>query len=84
MKIDFESFRKNGFLEIQDLIDVKQIKKIISSSKKVFSGKYSTQIKPDKIWWKKGDGSKVPRLISNAWRADYDIASLVLSKKYQR
>tara|TARA_B100001250_G_C19759574_1_gene771788 strand:- start:206 stop:952 length:747 start_codon:yes stop_codon:yes gene_type:complete len=84
MNLDFQSFKNNGFIEIRNVIDDRLIKKVADRSKKVFSGKFSTKIKPDKIWWKKGDSKNIPRLISNAWRADDEIASLVLSKKISK
>lgn len=80
--LNYKKFEKDGFLEIHNIIDIKKLNKIHKKYKKIFFNReYSTGIHPDKVWWKKGDSNKIPRFIANAWKADYDIKSLVLSKK---
>jgi ectoine hydroxylase-related dioxygenase (phytanoyl-CoA dioxygenase family) len=80
--LDYKKYKKDGFIEIHNVINVKKIEKIKKKFKKIFlNQEYSTGIHPDKVWWRKGDSNKIPRFIANAWKADHDIASLVLSKK---
>ena len=80
--LNYDKFNKDGFIEINNIIDIKKLNKIKRKFKKIFFNReYSTGIHPDKVWWKKGDSNNIPRFIANAWKADYDIKSLVLSKQ---
>jgi ectoine hydroxylase-related dioxygenase (phytanoyl-CoA dioxygenase family) len=85
MKYNFNNkikeFNKKGYVVFENVIDLKDLKKIKSNFKKNFYGKYSTSIVPDKIKWKPGrDSLKIPRSLCNVWKSDLNIAKVVLSK----
>ena len=80
--IDIKKFDENGFIEIKKLIDLKDLNKIKKKYKKIFDGKYSTEVVPDKIKWVKGrDANDIPRSLCNVWKSEIDIAKIVLSAK---
>ena len=80
--IDIKKFDENGFIEIKKLIDLKDLNKIKKKYKKIFDGKYSTDVVPDKIKWVKGrDANDIPRSLCNVWKSEIDIAKIVLSAK---
>ena len=77
-----DKFKRDGFVEIENFFEKKEIKNLNSKYKKIFSGEYQTGVVPDKIKWVKGrDKNNIPRSLCNVWKSDYDIAKIVLSKK---
>ena len=70
MKYNFNNkikeFNKKGYVVFENVIDLKDLKKIKSNLKKNFYGKYSTSIVTDKIKWKPGrDSLKILRTLCN-------------------
>ena len=79
--VELKKYHNDGFLEIKNFFNLIELNKIVKKFKKIYKGEYSTNIAPDKRWWAGRNSDKIPRLLANAWKADYDIASIVLSKK---
>ena len=79
-KKDF--FNKNGFVIFENVLNKNELNKVRKKYKKIFKGHYETGVVPDKIKWVYGrDKNNIPRSVCNAWKSDYDVARVVLSKK---
>jgi len=77
-----EFFNKNGFVIFENVLNKNELNKVRKKYKKIFKGHYETGIVPDKIKWVYGrDKNNIPRSVCNAWKSDYDVARVVLSKK---
>ena len=77
-----EFFHKNGFVVFENVLNKNELNKVRKKYKKIFQGHYETGVVPDKIKWIYGrDKNNVPRSVCNAWKSDYDVARVVLSKK---
>ena len=78
-------FFKNGFLTIDNIVDVKLLRKVEKNYKKIFSGAYSTGVVPDKIKWKQNrDPNNIPRSLCNVWKSNVDVAKIVLLKEISK
>ncbi|MDC6482018.1 phytanoyl-CoA dioxygenase family protein, partial [Pelagibacteraceae bacterium] len=78
-------FFKNGFLTIDNIVDVKLLRKVEKNYKKIFSGTYSTGVVPDKIKWKQNrDPNNIPRSLCNVWKSNIDVAKIVLLKEISK
>ena len=77
-----EFFNKNGFVVFENVLNKNDLNKVRQKYKKIFKGQYETGVVPDKIKWVYGrDKNNIPRSVCNAWKSDYDVARVVLSKK---
>ena len=77
-----EFFNKNGFVIFENVLNKNDLNKVRKKYKKIFKGQYETGVVPDKIKWVYGrDKNNIPRSVCNAWKSDYDVARVVLSKK---
>jgi ectoine hydroxylase-related dioxygenase (phytanoyl-CoA dioxygenase family) len=78
-KDQIEQFKEDGFLIVDQLIDDKKVEKIRNCFERLFRGEFETGVRPDEVNWqeKTGDHS-LTRQICNAWKADRDIAEVVL------
>ena len=77
-----EFFNKNGFVIFENVLNKNDLNKVRKKYKKIFKGHYETGVVPDKIKWVYGrDKNNIPRSVCNAWKSDYDVARVVLSKK---
>ena len=77
-----EFFNKNGFVIFENVLNKNELNKVRKKYKKIFKGHYETGVVPDKIKWVYGrDKNNIPRSVCNAWKSDYDVARVVLSKK---
>ncbi len=82
MKIDLQKFNRDGFLELSNVFNKKELFKVKKNYKNLFNGQYSTGVVPDKIKWVKGrDKNNIPRSLCNVWKSDFEVAKIVLSKK---
>ena len=81
MKNYINKFKKDGFVVFKNIVKLSELKKIEKNYKKIFNGKYSTNVVPDKIKWKPNrDKKNIPRSLCNVWKSDKDVAKIVLSK----
>ena len=82
MNLNKNKFLEEGFFEIENFFNKKELNEIKKKYKKIFEGNYSTGVVPDKIKWVKGrDKNNIPRSLCNVWKSDKSIAKVVLSKK---
>ena len=73
------TFRDDGFLIIEELIDPADAVRIAARFERLFRGEFETGLFPDEWNWRESrDPADVTRQICNGWKSDYTIASAVL------
>jgi len=76
-----QQYNDDGFTIIEDIINIKKLKKVESKYKKIFNGYYQTEILPDKVKWKPNrDSNNIPRSLCNVWKSDTDVAKIVCTE----
>ena len=82
---EIESFRRDGFLIIENCLTGEQVEACRASFEKLFAGRFDTGVYPDEWYWREGMSlPDVTRHMTNAWKADLDIARLALSSDVAR
>ena len=77
--IDLESFRADGFVAVEALIDASLIDPLKERFERLFRGDFETGTAPDEVNWQEGSSDPtLARQICNGWKADRLIASVVL------
>jgi ectoine hydroxylase-related dioxygenase (phytanoyl-CoA dioxygenase family) len=75
------SFDDDGFVVVEQLIDSNHIDKLHRAFADLFNGKFETGVRPDEVNWQQADGDpSLTRQICNGWRANRDIAAIVLDE----
>ena len=74
-----DRFNEDGYLVVERLIDDETVEKIGACYERLFRGEFETGVRPDEVNWQieTGDPS-LTRQICNGWKADRDIADIVL------
>ena len=73
-----EEFNENGFLILDQFIDLDWIDKLKSKFEPLFKGEFESGIEPDEWNWKFGkDPEDVTRQICNGWKSDKLIKEIV-------
>ena len=73
-----EEFNQNGFLILDEFIDLQYLDKLKDRIEPLFKGEFETGIEPDEWNWKSGrDSNDVTRQICNAWKSDNLIKKIV-------
>ena len=73
-----DEFNENGFLILDQFIDLDWIDKLKSKFEPLFKGEFETGIEPDEWNWKFGkDPEDVTRQICNGWKSDKLIKEIV-------
>ena len=73
-----EDFKQNGYLILDEFIDLKYLDKLRERIEPLFQGDFETGIEPDEWNWKYGrDPNDVTRQICNAWKSDNLIKKIV-------
>ncbi len=73
------TFRRDGFVVVEDVLDAAAVEAGRARFEPLFSGTFETGLQPDEWNWRTGrDPDDVTRQICNAWKADRTIASIVL------
>ena len=73
-----EEFNNNGFLILDNFLDLNYIEDLRNKFEPLFKGNFETGIEPDEWNWKFGkDPEDVTRQICNAWKADHLIKKVV-------
>ncbi|NDH59919.1 MAG: phytanoyl-CoA dioxygenase family protein, partial [Proteobacteria bacterium] len=73
-----EEFNNNGFLILDNFLDLNYIDDLRNKFEPLFKGNFETGIEPDEWNWKFGkDPKDVTRQICNAWKADHLIKKIV-------
>ncbi len=74
-----EQFNEDGFLLLDRLVDDKTVEKIRNCYERLFRGEFETGVRPDEVNWQEETGNlSLTRQICNGWKADRDIADVVL------
>jgi phytanoyl-CoA hydroxylase len=73
-----DEFNENGFLILDQFIDLEWIDKLKSKFEPLFKGEFETGTEPDEWNWRFGkDPEDVTRQICNGWKSDNLIKNLV-------
>ena len=73
-----KNFQEDGFLILENFLEIQYISNLIEKFSKLFSGDFETGIEPDEWNWRQGqDPENVTRQICNAWKSDNLIKDLV-------
>jgi len=76
-----QRFDDDGFVVIDRLIDSVRIPLLHQAFSDVFDGKFETGVRPDEVNWQQADGDPArTRQICNAWKANREIAAVVLDE----
>lgn len=75
-----ESFKEQGFLVLESVLDDAPIERLRSRFDPLFKGQFETGVYPDEWYWREGISlPEATRHMANAWKSDLSIARLVLS-----
>ncbi len=75
------SFDKDGFLIVDRLIDSTIVPDLHQAFTDLFRGKFETGVRPDEVNWQEATGDPaLSRQICNGWKANRDIAHVVLDQ----
>lgn len=76
---EIDSFRTDGFLVCDRLIDDADVAAARVRFDHLFRGEFETGVMPDEVNWQEGDGDpELTRQICNGWKADRTVARIVL------
>lgn len=76
-----ESFNTDGFVVTDRLIDAVELPKLHKAFDDVFNGEFETGVRPDEVNWQQGESDpSLTRQICNGWKANRDIARIVLDQ----
>ncbi len=82
---DKQCFQQDGFLVVDSLIDVDRLPVLQQAFEDLFCGKFETGLRPDEVNWQQADGDpERTRQICNGWKANRDIARVVLDESLGR
>ena len=82
---DQQTFDNDGFLIVDELIDADTIPRLHQAFSDLFSGKFETGVRPDEVNWQEAGGDpSLTRQICNGWKANRDIARIVLDESIAR
>jgi phytanoyl-CoA hydroxylase len=74
-----DQFNEDGFLVVDRLIDDDAVARTRACFDRLFRGKFETGVFPDEVNWQEETGdTSLTRQICNGWKADRDIADIVL------
>jgi ectoine hydroxylase-related dioxygenase (phytanoyl-CoA dioxygenase family) len=75
------AFDADGFLIVEDLVSTETVEKLRRSFDSLFRGEFETGVRPDEVNWQEGKSDPTrTRQICNGWKADREIARIVLSE----
>ena len=73
------SFRKQGYVLNESLIDAETIDRARHAFERLFRGEFERGVLPDEVNWQEGTGrADMTRQICNGWKGDRTIAAIVL------
>lgn len=76
---DVQSFRNDGLLVVNTLLDTTCLVDLHSVYEDLFHGRFETGIKPDEVNWQYNTGDPgLTRQICNGWKASRTVAEVVL------
>lgn len=75
------SFNENGFVIVKQLISPDHLPLLRSAFDDLFNGVFETGVQPDEVNWQNGKSDPtLSRQICNGWKANRDIAKVVLDE----
>jgi ectoine hydroxylase-related dioxygenase (phytanoyl-CoA dioxygenase family) len=79
------TFSDDGFVVVEKLIEHGHIATLHRAFTDLFNGKFATGVRPDEVNWQQIDGDpSLTRQICNGWKANRDIAAVVLDESIAR
>ncbi len=79
--VDRENFNNDGFLIVDSLIESSIVPGLHHAFNDLFRGKFETGVRPDEVNWQEATGDpSLSRQICNGWKANRDIARVVLDE----
>ena len=76
-----QSFNDDGFVLAEQLVDCDRIDRLRQAFDDLFDGTFETGVRPDEVNWQQADGDPTrTRQICNGWKANRDIATVVLDE----
>ena len=82
---DQAKFERDGFLVVERLIDPAGITRLHQAFEELFHGRFETGVRPDEVNWQAGESDpELSRQICNGWKANRDIARVVLDESLGR
>ena len=80
-----DQFNEDGVLVVDRLIDDDTVERLRTCYERLFRGEFETGVTPDEVNWQEGAGDpSLTRQICNGWKADRDIADVVLREDLGR
>lgn len=74
-------FETDGFVIVDRLIDPRQLPALHQAFDDLFNGVFETGVRPDEVNWQQGESDpSLSRQICNGWKANRDIARIVLDE----
>ena len=74
-----DQFNEDGVLVVDRLIDDDTVERLRACYERLFRGEFETGVTPDEVNWQEATGDpSLTRQICNGWKADRDIADVVL------
>ena len=77
--IVLSDFQENGFVVIENLIDLETCDLLREECEFVLAGLYATGLTPDKVKWRPEDAKNIPRSVCNAWKSSSVLHDFVVS-----
>ena len=78
---DRDAFARDGYLVVDRLIDPQGLPALHRAFDDLFDGRFETGVRPDEVNWQTADGDPGrTRQICNGWKANRDIARVVLDE----
>ncbi len=75
------SFHDNGFVVVDQLIEAAQLPVLRNAFDDLFNGVFETGVRPDEVNWQRGESDpSLSRQICNGWKANRNIARVVLDQ----
>ena len=82
---DRERYAQDGYLIVNRLIDPACIPALHQAYEELFNGRFETGVRPDEVNWQYADGDPTrTRQICNGWKANREIARVVLDEQLGR
>ncbi len=80
-----DQFNEDGFLIVEKLISDEAVETLRACYDRLFRGEFETGVTPDEVNWQEGTGDpSLTRQICNGWKADRDIADIVLREDFAK
>ena len=78
-------FDEDGFLLVERFIGMDTVQRVRESFERLFRGEWQTGVMPDEVNWQQGKSREdMTRQICNGWKADRDVAAVVLRADFGR